>query len=529
MKEMEFPQDVKMTFISEDGKGEFKLSEIDFPLFYGYLRYFDLIENIIDIYNNEEEERKWNFLEKTFDLISSYRNYNNVNMQMDLEPDQNTDLSKNFKKQVAQNMTLTANSGEPAIFKKVLFDIFKKYAYLQKKYTEEKAKEEIENYVIFKNIKEKVNDFLKFDINIKPVSKNSIAKFRLEFSRGKEIININELSAGEKAIIHLIFAIYGSKANNGCLLIDEPEQHLHPQWQIKFREILEEEICEDRTNYQIIIATHSPSFLSIGTINNVLRFHISEDGGIDIKKPEIKEEERFFLEILKYTNCSKIFFVNKAILVEGETDNYFWNWYLEKKCKNIRDYEVYDIKGKENYEKWVDFLERWGIEVFYICDLDNIRNMSIIDDDECEKLIRGENIFKRIKNKIKKKNSLDGAVLLEALDGIIKKGFKLNKTDKRNIKDLWRYIKLRHQGVNRKMLFSFPCIKLKVYKRINNLYRKNIFILKIGELEDYTGTSKNKDKVGKVISFCNKEESLKRGQREIDFISEIILGTKELS
>jgi predicted ATP-dependent endonuclease of OLD family len=522
--EMKFPQDVKMTFISEEGKGDFKLGETEFPLFYGYLRYFDLIENIIDIHNNEDEEHKWSILERSFNLISSHRNYNDVDMKMDLEPDQNTDLSKNYKKQVAQNTTLSARNTQPAIFRKVLFDIFNEYVRLLKKHTEEEANKKIENFEVFKRIKEKTNDFLTFNIKIKPVRKDSIAKFKLEFSEGKEVININELSAGEKAIIHLIFVLYGNKANNGCLLIDEPEQHLHPQWQTKFREILEEEICEDKTDYQIIIATHSPSFLSIGTINNALRLHLSKAGAVGIKKPKIEEEERFLLKTLTYTNSSKIFFVNKAILVEGISDEYFWSYYLDKLSKDnkdIKDYEIYDIGGKGSFLDWQKFLSKWGIRTHYIADLDNIKEILPSSEEKikklCEMYYNKDSLYKKIIDSLKKPSSKDGKALLKSLDDFMQNNCIMSEESKRSLTELWAWIRERHQPVNKEILNSDESIKEEIIKSIEKLYDKEIYILKEGTIEEYTGTSIN-NKVESMINFCNGNKELVSGKEELDNI-----------
>jgi hypothetical protein len=55
---------------------------------------------------------------------------------------------------------------------------------------------------------------------------------------------------------------------------------------------------------------------------------------------------------LKFDNLSKIFFVNNIIMVEGETDAYFFEYYLKYlhtlpawKDK-ITDYEIININGK---------------------------------------------------------------------------------------------------------------------------------------------------------------------------------------
>lgn len=56
--------------------------------------------------------------------------------------------------------------------------------------------------------------------------------------------------------------------------------------------------------------------------------------------------------MLKYGYTAKIFFVNTIIMVEGETDEYFFDYYLrylseqESWATRIRDYEVINVNGK---------------------------------------------------------------------------------------------------------------------------------------------------------------------------------------
>ena len=47
------------------------------------------------------------------------------------------------------------------------------------------------------------------------------------------------------------------------VLLDEPEIHLHPQYQKQLGQILE--IISVRRNCQIIVATHSPFFINDDT------------------------------------------------------------------------------------------------------------------------------------------------------------------------------------------------------------------------------------------------------------------------
>jgi predicted ATP-dependent endonuclease of OLD family len=88
-------------------------------------------------------------------------------------------------------------------------------------------------------------------------------------------------------------------------------------------------------------------------IGNVYRFSKKNDSVV-VQHPQLdfSSNESTLIHLLKFENMSKIFFVNKIIMVEGETDQYFFEYYLkflhtlpEWKDK-ITDYEIININGK---------------------------------------------------------------------------------------------------------------------------------------------------------------------------------------
>jgi len=66
----------------------------------------------------------------------------------------------------------------------------------------------------------------------------------------------------------------------------------------------------------------------------------------------LSSDEASLVHLLKFENLSKIFFVNTIIMVEGETDAYFFEHYLRylhtlPQWKHaITDYEIININGK---------------------------------------------------------------------------------------------------------------------------------------------------------------------------------------
>ena len=73
-------------------------------------------------------------------------------------------------------------------------------------------------------------------------------------------INVSNISAGMKTFIILKRLLQnGFLQENGTLILDEPEIHLHPQWQILFAEIIV--LLQKEYNMHILLTTHSPYFL----------------------------------------------------------------------------------------------------------------------------------------------------------------------------------------------------------------------------------------------------------------------------
>lgn len=77
---------------------------------------------------------------------------------------------------------------------------------------------------------------------------------------GQKPLDIFNVSTGLKTFViirHLL--INGAFEKNGTVILDEPEIHLHPQWQVVFAEVLV--LLQKEFNLHILLTTHSPYFL----------------------------------------------------------------------------------------------------------------------------------------------------------------------------------------------------------------------------------------------------------------------------
>lgn len=73
--------------------------------------------------------------------------------------------------------------------------------------------------------------------------------------------NINDASSGEASILITLIGLIPLIEDNCCVLIDEPEISLHPSWQYRYLDLLNQ-IFENFKGCHIIIATHSHFIIS---------------------------------------------------------------------------------------------------------------------------------------------------------------------------------------------------------------------------------------------------------------------------
>lgn len=147
------------------------------------------------------------------------------------------------------------------------------FQYLDSMYISSNNTETHKNSLIQHLMKENDTDIInqiKVDDKLSEIYKkiNTIAPGQLEnnkeigykHSSSSNIINLGNLSAGLKTFIIIKKLLEnGTLKQNGTLILDEPEIHLHPEWQIILAEIIV--LIQKNFNMHILLTTHSPYFL----------------------------------------------------------------------------------------------------------------------------------------------------------------------------------------------------------------------------------------------------------------------------
>ena len=101
---------------------------------------------------------------------------------------------------------------------------------------------------------------------------------------GKEI-NIKNLSTGFKVFSIIKLLIQNNQlSENGTIILDEPEIHLHPEWQLKFAELIV--LLQKEFGMHILLTTHSPYFLNAievfserHKIDDKCKYYVAENEG----------------------------------------------------------------------------------------------------------------------------------------------------------------------------------------------------------------------------------------------------------
>lgn len=110
-----------------------------------------------------------------------------------------------------------------------------------------------------------------------------------------ESLELSNLSTGLKAFVIIRTLLQnGSIDDNGVIILDEPEIHLHPQWQLKFAEIIV--LLQKEFGIHILLNTHSPYFLNAievyadkHQISGKCKYYMTEEEGARSKVIDVTD------------------------------------------------------------------------------------------------------------------------------------------------------------------------------------------------------------------------------------------------
>lgn len=230
---------------------------------------------------------------------------------------------------------------------------------------------------------------------------------------------------GLKELITLLAFLYDDEFN--ALIIDEPELHLHPQFQTfllaEIRKVSGDPRTQPNTKVFFLI-THSPyvlDFRDLDDLRQCLIFHA-------IEAPTcigtLSQQDELSLKRLLprlNTHHKQFFFAHRPIFVEGYTDQQLFTLIQDRRGKLLGATGAcfIDVNGKDEQDFFFRLCRNLKINAQFISDLDlvtrgSFRN-SISEDARCKQFASKEGIGPDLMEAIRELNvRLDA--LIRALD-----------------------------------------------------------------------------------------------------------------
>jgi predicted ATPase len=168
------------------------------------------------------------------------------------------------------------------------------------------------------------------------------------------------------------------------IIIDEPEQSLHPQAQHIFVSVLREVArIQDK---HFILSTHSPSMVDIRSKDDLSRIFFIRRSKTNKQRRKIfrinpvDTEEYGDLIPGLTTYKREIFFADKVILVEGQHDRDVLNALVEAGGfgVSLARTSILPVGGFGSMAKYTAFFKEIGVKPFVICDRDTVYPTSSI-------------------------------------------------------------------------------------------------------------------------------------------------------
>jgi hypothetical protein len=224
----------------------------------------------------------------------------------------------------------------------------------------------------------------------------------LKISDGSEYVLREGECHGLKELIALLVFLYDD--GNDCLIIDEPELHLHPQFQTFFLQEIRRmagDPLNDRGKKCFFLITHSPYYVDVRTVEHLNHCIVFQPDKFPayIEKLEGEDEHRIRQLLLRLnTHHKQFFFASRPIFVEGYRDQHIFTLIQEKRGRLLGASGVclIDVGGKDEMDLFFRISKKLNIDAQFVCDLDTLLRgklrQSVSQDDRCKNFVQQEGL-----------------------------------------------------------------------------------------------------------------------------------------
>jgi hypothetical protein len=314
---------------------------------------------------------------------------------------------------------------------------------------------------------------------------------------------------GLKELITLLTFLYDPAKN--CIIFDEPELHLHPQYQSFFLEEIRKiagNPIEDPRKKIVFLITHSPYFIDIKSLDDLKSILVCGTGKVPTYISELDDNDTYILNrfLPRFnTHHKQFFFSPNPVFVEGYTDQQIISILFEKLDINIGASGscVIDVGGKDELGVFYRLCQALKVDCRIIADLDALfrgRLRSVIcEDGRPDAYVQehgiGESISSEIGDLESKLTTLADYIISNDFNDeqvkLLKSrlgGFSDDEVHKKRVTMLLGIINIRDNLLNifdGNTLANFNLISGRLGQLLNAFKTTNTYIFPKGEIEHY--------------------------------------------
>ncbi|APF41210.1 ATP-dependent nuclease [Neomicrococcus aestuarii] len=205
----------------------------------------------------------------------------------------------------------------------------------------------------------------------------------------------------EIRVLHMRTAAGGIPSDINLLVIEEPEAHTHPQLQYIFirqiKKLLQAHKSDRGLQVQTLLTTHSSHITEASDFADIKYFRRIENRVVarnmtDLERVYASEPKEYhFLKQYLTLTRAELFFADKAVFIEGDTERILMRAMMQKidasdpYCESTLGSQNISVVEVGAHSQIFDhFIEFTGIKALIITDIDSAR----VDESETEKGVK---------------------------------------------------------------------------------------------------------------------------------------------